>query len=340
MEHLHHFQLSDDPFRNEPMMRALFEAGPQEDALRRLERSVRQARGLSVLIGASGSGKTITVRRLLDRLEDDVFEAGMMVVLNGAADAYWMLKRYAVQLGIEEPAAEREGLIAQIYESLAIIREDGRHAILIIDDAHALAQPNALAEICGLLKLEYEERRLLSLVLAGSEKLADAFRRDPVLAHQVDVRVELEPFGQDESAAYLQHRIQQAGGNPSILEAAAMTALRDLGDGYPGRMNTLADNALFEAFLCGRTEMARVDVQRAHADLGWAAGAPADPQPETAPEGSSGSNVSFEDTLSGLDEELAGVLNSAGSAPQAPTDGPPKDDLPEPEDLLVELVED
>ena len=76
MEHLRHFELSDDPFRNEPLVRVLFEAGPQEDALRRLERSVRQARGLTVLIGASGAGKTMTVRRLLDRLEEDVFEAG------------------------------------------------------------------------------------------------------------------------------------------------------------------------------------------------------------------------------------------------------------------------
>jgi len=326
VEHLHHFQLSDDPFRNEPLMRALFEAGPQEDALRRLERSVRQARGLSVLIGASGAGKTMTVRRLLDRLEDDVFEAGMMVVLHGAADAQWMLKRYAVQLGIEEPSAEREGLIAQIYESLAIIREDGRHAILIIDDAHALSQPNALAEICGLLKLEYEDRRLLSLVLAGPEKLADAFRRDPILAHQVDVRVELQPFDEPGSAAYLQHRLQQAGGNPSILEPDAIAALRELADGYPGRMNTLADNALFEAFLCGRTQVACVDVQRAYADLGWANVAA---RHETA-------DVTFEDTLSGLDAELEGVLQGES----IPTDGPPKDDLAEPADLLVELVED
>ncbi|MGE4606378.1 MAG: AAA family ATPase [Myxococcota bacterium] len=128
MEHLRHFQLSDDPFRNEPLMRGLFEAGPQEDALRRLERSVRQARGLSVLTGASGSGKTMTVRRLLDLLEEEVFEAGMMVVLPGAADVVWMLRRYAAQLGVEEPAAEREGLMAQIYESLASVREDGRHA--------------------------------------------------------------------------------------------------------------------------------------------------------------------------------------------------------------------
>ena len=67
MEHLHHFQLKGDPFRNEPLLRLFFEGGPQQDALRRLERAVRQDRGLNVLVGPTGSGKTMVVRRLLER---------------------------------------------------------------------------------------------------------------------------------------------------------------------------------------------------------------------------------------------------------------------------------
>ena len=262
-----------------------------------------------------------------------------MVVLRGAADASWMLRRYAAQLGVEEPAAEREGLIAQIYEQLAIVREDGRHAILIIDDADALAKPNALAEICGLLKLEYEDRRLLSLVLTGPETLADAFRGDPGLAHQVDVRVELSQLDQLETADYLEHRIRQAAGEPSILEPDAIVALRDLGQGYPGRMNKLADNALFEAFLCGRKRVASVDVERAHADLGWSAKTPANPKPQSVPE-ASGPDVNFEDTLNGLEEELAGVLTNTQRDSQIPEEGPPKDEIADSEDLLVELVDD
>ena len=184
MEHLHHFKLAEDPFRNEPLLRFLFESQQQQEAVRRMDRAVRQAKGLCVLIGPVGSGKTMAVRQLFENLEEEVFEANMMVVLNGAADASWMLTRFAKQLGVEEPAGERETLLAEVYDRLAIIREDGRHAVLIIDDAQALASPETLAEVCGIVKLEYEDRRLLSLVLAGTPLLDEAIASSPLLAHR------------------------------------------------------------------------------------------------------------------------------------------------------------
>ena len=290
MEHLQHFGLAEDPFRNEPRLDTFFETHANRDALRRLERGLRQAKGLLVLVGDVGAGKTMVVRRLLESLEEEVFDASMLVVLHGAADARWMLGRFAAQLGIEEPAPEREALLAQIYEKLAIVREEGRHAVLIIDDAQALATHTTLAEVCGLLKLEYEDRRLLSLVLTGAPSLEQALAGDPSLTHRVDVKVRLEALDPTGAAAYLAHRIDVAGGNPAILESGAVAALHALGGGLPGRMNTLADNALFEAFLCGRPKMTRTDVERASRDLGVAetgaasAAAAREPRPEPAPE--------------------------------------------------------
>ena len=174
MDHLQHFKLSEDPFRNDHLERFQVEIPSQAQAALRIDRGVRQGRGLVVLCGGVGTGKTTVARRVFEELEEEVFEASMMVVLDGAADASWMLKRFVRQLGVEDPAPEREGMIAQIYDQLAIVREDGRQPVLIIDDAHALARRGALAEVCSLLKLEYEDRRLLSLVLAANSSTGGA----------------------------------------------------------------------------------------------------------------------------------------------------------------------
>jgi DamX protein len=322
-----------------------------------LERAVRQGKGLCVLTGETGAGKTMVVRRLLECLEEEVFEASMMVVLDGAADASWMLKRFVRQLGVEDPAPEREGMIAQIYDQLAIIREDGRQPVLIIDDAHALARHGALAEVCSLLKLEYEDRRLLTLVLAGPVMLDRALSADPSLAHRIDVRVELDSFNSEAAAGYLAHRLNQVGGDPGIIDGGALAALHELGRGYPGLMNTLADNALFEAFICGRSQMTRVDVERAHRDLGWAAvgtdasvpnpaesptRTPEAPVPNPAELPTAAADPVLQKTLDELDPELVGMFQTAQAAGGSPLPiaGPPKVEEAEPEDLLVELVED
>ena len=335
MEHLHHFGLSGDPFRNEPRMRDFLETRTQREALARLERGLRQTKGLLVLTGDTGAGKTMVVRRLLENLEEEIFEAGMLVVLNGAADATWMLTRFARQLGVEEPEPEREAVLAQVYEQLAIIREDGRHAVLIIDDAHLLASGDTLSEVCGLLKLEYEDRRLFSLVLSGGEELDAAVSTDPALSHAVQIRVRMQPLDAEGAAAYLAHRIKNAGGDPGTLEPATVAALHRLGRGLPGLMNTLADNALFEAFLCGRPRVTEADVVRAHADLGWQA-EPAPAAGPAAPARARSEVELLEPIEAALDSELEAVFDT-GPRPRAPIDAPPKDE--EPEDLVVELID-
>jgi len=114
MKHLQQLGLSDDPFRNDHHEKFNVDSASQSDALRRLDRAVRQGRGLAVLIGAVGSGKTQVARRLYEDLEEEIFEAGMMVVLRDAVDADWLLARFASQLGVEEVARERDALIAAL----------------------------------------------------------------------------------------------------------------------------------------------------------------------------------------------------------------------------------
>ena len=269
MEYLHHFQLSEDPFRNDHRERFVSLIPSQTDAIARLDRGVRQGRGLITLIGPAGAGKTAVGKHLYEELEEEVFEASMMVVLRSQADSDWLLQRFASQLGVEEPSTQREALIGQIYERLAIIREDGRHGVLIIDDAQALATRETLQELCSLVRLEYEERRMLSIVLIGTPALEAALAANREVAHHVEVQVTLPGLDEDEAPEYLAARVRAAGGDPQILLPGAVAGLRELAGGAPGRMNILADNALFEAYAAGRAQMARSDVEKAFRGLGW-----------------------------------------------------------------------
>lgn len=343
MEHLHHFGLSDDPFRNEPRLELFFESQQHQDALRRIERGVRQHKCLGLLIGDPGSGKTMVVRQLHESLEEEIFESLMMVVLKEDADATWMLTRLAAQLGVEDTTGGRDSLLAMVYEKLAIIREDGRHTVLIIDDAQGLASRQTLHEICGLLKLEYEGRPLLSLVLSGLPALEEALANDPILARRADVKVRIAPLDFQSSTLYLAHRIELAGGYSGILDSSGLKALHEYGGGLPGLMNTLADNALFEAFLCGRSQVTGTDVERVFADLGW-------DEPTSAKSAAPTTGAAAPLDVIGQTESLeSGAVQDAGatiptssgtSRPQNVMGGFVVVEPTEDEDLVVELLND
>jgi type II secretory pathway predicted ATPase ExeA len=269
MEHLEHFGLTRDPFRNDPQRRFYFKSHQHQDAERRLLRGVRQGKGLAVLLGQVGSGKTTLVRHLLEQLDESRFEASLLVLIQGAVDTDWLLVRFARHLGIEEPAAKRAALLGQIYARLVTIHQQGQRAVILIDEAQMLNRREILVELRGLLNLEFDEERLLSLVLTGLPELEDVLKLDAPLADRVEIRVALSHLDAESSHEYLAHRIRMAGGNPAILAREAAAGVARFAGGIPRRMNTLADNALFEAYLAGRRSVSIPDVELAAADLGW-----------------------------------------------------------------------
>jgi type II secretory pathway predicted ATPase ExeA len=274
VEHLSTFGLTRDPFANEPQLDLYFESQSARDGAARLRRAAQQAKGLVVLTAPGGLGKTMLVRHLLDGLEEELFEACLLVPVPGVSDGAWVFDRLARQLGVEAPARERAAVLTEVYERLAIVREDGRHSVVILDEAQVLAEQGVLAELRGLLNLEYEDRRLLTLVLVGLPSLARAVAEEPALADRVDVPLRIGALGSEEASRYLTHRIRAAGGNPAILESGAVAALVKWAGGIPRRLNSLADAALFEAHLAGRVSATAADVERAAAELELPAGEP------------------------------------------------------------------
>lgn len=339
MEHLDHFGLSRDPFLKDPLPAFHFESDAISDAERRLLRGCLQRRGLCLLSGGVGLGKSTALRRVLDQLEEERFDAHLLVLVHGGVEGAWLMTRLAHLLGVPDPSRERPQLCGEIFDRLAALHEEGRHAVLLVDDAQLLARAEPLAELRGLLNLEHEGQHLLSVVLAGGLELERGLALDPALAQRVDVAVALAPLDAEGVAAFLAHRIRVAGGDAQLFDARALAEIGRRSGGVPRLVLTLADNALHEAWILGAKRVSADAVERAARDLGLALAS-------VARVGALAPDVSFaapgETSLLGTlrrdrtEPEIAPLFDGIELDATAilPEDGPPK------EDDLETLLED
>ena len=268
MNYLEYYELSQEPFSNAPVSRFYYSSAQHAQALMRLMHAVSSMKGLAVLVGDVGAGKTTLARRMLDSLPEDEYEAALLVIIHSGITPSWLLKRIAVQLGVEAPAEEKLALLSQLYQRLIRIHEAGKKAVVLIDEAQMLASRELMEEFRGLLNLEVPERKLLSFVFFGLPEIEDNLRLDPPLAQRVALKYRLEPLSAEATEAYVRHRLRLAGAARVPFSAAAIGRVHTHTRGTPRLINTLCDNALFEGFLARQRDIDERFVDRIARDLG------------------------------------------------------------------------
>jgi general secretion pathway protein A len=281
MSYLDFFGLRNEPFSNAPVSRFYFDSEQHRQALKRLMHVVERMKGLAVLVGDIGAGKTTLARRLLDELPEAEYEAALLVIVHSGITADWLLKRIALQLGVAEPADEKLALLAQLYQRLVRIYEEGRKAVVLIDEAQMLQTRELMEEFRGLLNLEVPERKLLTFVFFGLPEVEESLKLDPPLQQRVAMRYRLSTLTALDTGAYVEHRLRQAGASRNPFTEDAIARLHAATHGTPRAINTLADNALLEAFLDGATVVDGSLVERVGGNLGlMVGGAPQAPATE------------------------------------------------------------
>jgi type II secretory pathway predicted ATPase ExeA len=265
--YLDFYGLSQEPFSNAPVARFYYDAEAHRRALVRLERAVSEMKGLALLVGDIGTGKTTLARRLLDTLPQETYEAALLVIVHSGITASWLLRRVAQQLGVEAPAEDKVVLLGQLYARLVQVHEEGRKAVVLLDEAQMLATREIMEELRGLLNLELPGHKLVTLVLFGLPEIEDRLQLDPPLAQRVAVRCRLEPLGAEATEAYVRHRLSLAGAQRPVFAPGAVAAVHRLSRGIPRLINTVCDNALFEGFLAGAPEIGEGIVTEVARDL-------------------------------------------------------------------------
>lgn len=265
MSYLEHYGFEREPFSNAPDARFYFNSDQHSQALLRLMYAVDSNKGLAVLVGGVGTGKTTLARRMLDNLPEERYESSLLVMVHSGITPEWILTRIALQLGVDEPAGDRLKLLKQLYTRLLEIEEEGRRAVVLIDEAQMLQSRELMEEFRGLLNLEVPGKKLLNIVFFGLTEIEDCLALDEPLAQRVAVKFQLKSMTVETTTSYIKHRLQVAGASQMLFEEEVVPLIHRYAAGVPRLINTICDNCLFEAYL---RKMKMVDSRIAHSVAG------------------------------------------------------------------------
>ena len=271
------FGIDERPFELTPDPRYLMLTPTHQEALATLEYGVAARKGITLLVGEVGTGKTTLVRNVLRlRLLRRGESADRLVYLkNPTLTRSEFYQQLTTSFGLSDAAATSKTLFLGELEALLIDRQRrGELTVLVIDEAQSL--PHELLEELRLLaNLESDTQNLLPLVLAGQPELAERLNHANLrqFKQRIAQRCRLMPLDLVETAAYMAGRIRLAGGDAGrLFTREAVIAIFNASGGIPRTISVICDNALMAGFAADERPVGNETVEEVCRDFEIAVG--------------------------------------------------------------------
>ena len=238
--YLQHFKLNEKPFEPSPDPDFLYLSNFHERAKSYMESVWNFPNGIVSITGEIGAGKTILINAFIGRLDADVCLAN---INQTQLSPVQFLQLLLAQFGFK-PFRKRK---AQLLDMLALFLSekaaDGKKVLIIIDEAQNLSK-KVLKDIGCLFVDEKKKYEALRIILSGHSELNDAMDAAGI-QELVRLRLDLGALNEQETCAYVLHRLDVAGaGDTEIFTDAAMAGVYRYSGGIPRLINTLCDTAM------------------------------------------------------------------------------------------------
>lgn len=250
LPYLKYFGLKEEPFSTVPSPRYFFLTTVHSTALEKTAYVVGARKGLSVVFGDTGTGKSSLARLLHQKFLDSGFQSSLLVNPNYPTPNS-LLRTIAQELGTPKTHRSFKGTLDLLKEHLWQTAAVGdKTVVLTIDEAQTLRGP--LIELLRqLINYETNDRKLLQLVLFAQEELRNTLARPQQrnFRSRIVMASTLEPLSLDELKQMIAFRwgVASAGASPPF-ESGAVQVLFEHSQGMPREANILADNSLLLAF--------------------------------------------------------------------------------------------
>ncbi len=240
------FGFIDEPFRLTPDPEFFYSSQEHDDAISTLEYAIDKRKGLLILTGEVGTGKTTIVRVLLNKL----LNTEVSMILNPFLSEDEILRSIAKDFGINiENAKDKGDIFNSLIEYMVNLYKNGKNALIIIDEAQHLGF-ETMEMIRQISNIEMEDAKLVQVMLVGQSELIDKLNKKEYrqIKQRIAYWVNLEPLNLSETKNYINFRVQQAlKYKKCIFKDSAIRHIYRVTKGNPREINQIADLSLIIA---------------------------------------------------------------------------------------------
>lgn len=247
-----YFGLRERPFDLTPNPRFLVLTESHREALASLEYGIGSKKGITLIVGEAGSGKTTMIRAAVEKLPARVHCVHLHNPTLSRDEFNEMLAaRFKLS---KEASRSKAAMLIELEALLRMRREANEQTVLVLDEAQSLPA-ELLEEIRLLANIETNDEKLMTLIIAGQPELAERLNDQALrqLKQRIALRCALRQLSPQETAAYIAGRIRAAGGTGAkVFTREAVALIHERSDGLPRTISVIADNALVGGFAAGQ----------------------------------------------------------------------------------------
>jgi general secretion pathway protein A len=246
------YQLKDNPFNVTADPDFFFLSNSHHKAISSLVYGIEQRKGIIVLTGEIGTGKTTLCRKLLKQSDR---KNKFALILNPNFSELELLQMIIHDLGVRTKSQNKLELIYALNKFLIKESNKGYNVVVIIDEAQNLG-PNQLEQIRLLSNIETEKEKLLQIILVGQPELYEKLQLSELrqLRQRIAIYFHIKPLEKMDIRGYIYHRLAKVMRYPDALNNViftekALEMIFQYTQGSPRSINILCDRALLAGFV-------------------------------------------------------------------------------------------
>ncbi len=242
------FGFNEDPFKRTPDVEFYYPTKIHQDALDTLQYSLESDEPFAVLVGEPGTGKTITIRKFISELPENIVVAYILFPNLSPSELFIaILEDFKVKASLD---MNKNLLFSKFRDFLVDIKAQGKKAVIIIDEAQNLPS-ETLEELRILSNLETQKEKLIKIILAGQPELTQKLDSDNLrqLKQRITLYSYLSNIPESEIKNYINSHLIKAGRSSIRIQSSVVRRIAKITKGNPRLINTLMERTMIAAFL-------------------------------------------------------------------------------------------